>query len=248
MYPEILHLYGPFSIQSYGLMIAIGLVLATWCADRHPLRKRYMSSDEFINLIILGACGALFGGRLLYILTQWHTLDHWYEIFFIWLGGLSLLGSVLCCGIAIPLYLWYTKIPILPCLDLIGIHAPLLQSISRIGCFLAGCCYGKMVQSSWCMLHPTQLYSAFILLIIFFLLRWMFQTKSMHQGQLFALYLMMTNAERFFVDFFRGDQEFYTMTFWSLLSIHQWISLIFFSIGLLSFMIAMSTRTYSRVL
>lgn len=248
MYPEILHLYGPFSIHSYGLMIALGVIVFVWCANRHPLRKKYMSSDALMDLVIMGTGAAVVGGRLLYVITQWHTFDHWYEIFNVWQGGLSLLGSVLACGIFAPTYLWYKSIPVLPCLDLIGIHAPLLQGISRIGCFLAGCCYGKATDLTCLPIHPTQLYSACILIMIFFFLRWVFKTQSVHQGQLFALYLMMSNAERFCVDFLRGDQEFYAHTLLSLISIHQWIALTFFSIGLVGFIVASTTRAYSRPL
>lgn len=248
MCPEIMHLYGPFYIHSYGLMIALGVMLFVWCANRHPLRKKYMPSDTLIDLVVLGTVCAVVGGRLLYVLTQWHTLDHWYGIFNVWQGGLSLLGSVLACGIFAPIYLWYQNIPILPCLDLIGIHAPLLQGVSRIGCFLAGCCYGKVIDNGWLSTHPTQLYSAFMLIMIFFTLRWIFATSRMHQGQLFALYLMLSNAERFCVDFFRGDQEFYIYAFLGTISLHQWIALALFCVGLAGFVLAMHTRAYSRPL
>ncbi len=238
MYPEILHLYGPFSIHSYGLMIALGVIAFVWTANRHPLRKKYMSSDALMDLVIMGTFWAVVGGRLLYVLTQWHTLDNWYDLFNVWQGGLSLLGSVLACGIFAPFYLWRHHIPVLPCLDLIGINAPLLQSISRIGCFLAGCCYGRAFPTCWLATHPTQLYSAALLLMIFVALRWVYNTKNMHQGQLFALYLMMSNAERFCVDFFRGDQEFYSHPLLSAISIHQWIALLLLCLGLIGFGIA----------
>ncbi|MBS1986701.1 prolipoprotein diacylglyceryl transferase [Candidatus Dependentiae bacterium] len=248
MYPEILHLYGPFSIHSYGLMIALGVITFVWTANRHPLRKKYMSSDALMDLVIMGTFWAVAGGRLLYVLTQWHTLDNWSDLFNVWQGGLSLLGSVLACGIFAPLYLWRHHIPVLPCLDLIGINAPLLQSISRIGCFLAGCCYGRAFHSGWLDAHPTQLYSAALLLMIFFTLRWVYNTKNMHQGQFFALYLIMSNAERFCVDFFRGDQEFYSHSLLGAISIHQWIALTLLCLGLIGFGMARRTTRYGRPL
>lgn len=248
MYQELVHIYGPFSIQSFGVMIALGLIIFVWLAGRHPLRTNYMSFDSFMDLIIVGIMSGIIGGRLLYCFTEWGSLNHWYDVFSVWEGGLSLLGTVIACGITLPLYLHYKTIPVLPTLDLVGLYAPLLQGISRIGCFLAGCCYGKpMINNFLCLqFHPTQLYSAALLITIFFILRYFYKTKVVHQGQPFALYLMLTSSERFFVDFFRGDREFIVNEFLSVLSLHQWISLLLFGIGVIVYIKSMQNSIYSR--
>lgn len=262
MYREIVHIYGPFSIHSFGVMIVTGLFAFLWRAQKHPLRIRYMSADALLDIVIFGICCGIIGGRLLYVLTEWHTFTHWTEALALWEGGFSLLGSVAACALCLPFYLRHLKVPVLPCLDLVGIHAPLLQSISRIGCFLAGCCYGTATTVAWGVtymldsnaptnctsVHPTQLYSAGALLCIFFILNWLYRTYPLQPGQLFGLYLMLTNIERFSVDFFRGDREFYESTTLALFSAHQWLALGLCAIGCMLFFAIRWSSAHSRPL
>jgi phosphatidylglycerol:prolipoprotein diacylglycerol transferase len=113
------------------------------------------------------------------------------------------------------------RIPLLPFLDLIATYAPLLQSIARLGCFFAGCCFGCVTQVPWAtlytdsaslaptgmMLHPAQLYSAFGLLLVFIIMYFVARKKCTIPGQQGALYLMLASGERFLTDFWRGDRE-----------------------------------------
>lgn len=247
MYSELVHIYGPFSIHSFGVMIALGLLLFVWLAGKHPLRIQTMSLDQFMDLITIGILCGVIGGRLLYVFVEWHSLAHWYDVFAVWQGGFSLLGTVIACGLIVPVYLCTKGIALLPTLDLIGIHAPLLQGVSRIGCFFAGCCYGRPLAGvSLLSCHPTQLYSACTLIAIFFVLRFLYGTGRMRQGQLFGLYLVLISGERFFVDFFRADQEFLSYGSLSLFSLHQWISILLCSIGIIICAIATKNSVYSR--
>ena len=99
-------------------------------------------------------------------------------------------------------------------MDLVATYAPLLQAISRIGCFFAGCCYGQPTLHSWAIssvecvsTHPTQLYSAASLALLF-LVMYAIRRIQLAPGQQFCIYLFFMSLERFVVDFWRADQEF----------------------------------------
>ena len=120
----------------------------------------------------------------------------------------------------LPLYFRYKGIKILPTLDLAAIYAPLLQSIARIGCFLAGCCYGSVCALPWAVkyshpeslaplgvyLHPTQLYSSLASLSIFLIMRFALDSRLKKPGQLLFAYLFIEGLARLGVDLWRADQ------------------------------------------
>jgi len=119
----------------------------------------------------------------------------------------------------------------------------------RIGCFLAGCCYGKETSVGWAVvftnpdslarlnvpLHPTQLYEAADGLVLFFLLSWMERRKSF-DGQIFWLFVLLYSITRFFVEIFRGDPRGFLFT--DVLSTSQAVGILLaiFSLFMLSYM------------
>ena len=235
MYPKLLHIYGSLYIQSYGVCIALGITLFGWLIFKDPRRRALVTKDQFHTLIMIGILSGVIGGRLLYFFTEGRFTTV-FDFFEFWQGGFAVLGSLLGVLATIPWFLKKYSIPIVPVLDCVALYAPLLQSISRIGCFLAGCCYGKETLVSWaitytnheCMaplnipLHPTQLYSALALGLIFCFLYFM-QRFIKRDGQLLALYLILMGFERFFIDFFRDDQTYFSNKF-SYFSDHQCIA------------------------
>jgi phosphatidylglycerol---prolipoprotein diacylglyceryl transferase len=253
MNPQILHIYGPFAINSYGLMIVIGLFIFLWLVTRDQRREALLSTEQLSNVCMVGIIAGLLGGRFLYYITEPHSMSSFWQFFALWEGGLSILGAILAILLAVPLYLKREKIPIIPFFDLIAIYAPLLQSIARIGCFFAGCCYGIHTNLPWavtymhphslaplCMpLHPTQLYTSLGLLSIFFFMYFYGQKKFKAPGSLLSIYLILTSLNRFFIDFLRADRVFYTFhTDW--LSINQQIALCIVFIGCIT--LILSTR------
>lgn len=248
MHPEVLHIYGPISIQWYGLMIFIGIVVFSWAFLKDPQRKKLISTDTFFDLVSLSIGVALLGGRILFLITNHEDITSLYDCIAVWDGGFSLLGSIVSLLLVLPWYLYKKGVPALKLMDLIAVYAPLLQSISRIGCFMAGCCYGCRTCVPWAieracsLIHPTQLYSAILLFIIFIIMKYVAQGFFKKPGQLILLYLILESVERFFVDFLRGDREFFAdKGFWSLLSVHQIIALVLCVIAL-SVMYRISVR------
>ncbi len=255
---ELLHICGPFSIQSYGLAIASGLVLFLLFASQHPWRKRLLSQEAFFESMMIGIGTGLVGGRLLYVVQNYHEFGSLLDIFRVWDGGFAVLGSVLGILLSMPFYLRKRHIPVLPYFDLIALFAPLLQSVSRLGCFFAGCCYGKPCTLAWSVtytdsgslaplgiaIHPTQLYSSLLLFCIFILFYFVAQKRIAKAGQLLAAYLICAGLERFLVDFWRADREYFSFDIRHTFSSHQYIALALVLAGLMLLKNLKNTPTY----
>lgn len=219
--PTILfHIWGPIAIHSYGFFIAIGLIIFMGLVMQDIRFKDLCLQDFFIDSITIGTLCAVFGGRMLYVVSEKEVVDSALDFFAFWQGGLSILGGVIGALIGVSVFLRYKKIPILPFFDLIAIYAPLLQAAGRIGCFYAGCCYGLRCNYPWAVrytddscyaplhvaMHPTQLYSAAILFTLFLILFLYVRHKKMYAGFIVQLYLFCIALERFVLDFWRADR------------------------------------------
>lgn len=233
---KILHIYGPLAIHAYGVTIALGLSTFLWFIRKDNRLNNIVNPEVFNNIVALGIFVGIIGGRFLYSISEWEHLSL-LEAFMPWTGGFSILGTVIAITGIIPLYLYYLQIPILPLLDLAGLYAPLMQSISRIGCLLSGCCYGQPSHVMWAItynqnsiapcfipLHPTQLYSSIALLILFLILYFIVQYRYSKPGQLTCFYFIGIGIERFVIDFWRADRIFSSHPLFQILSMHQWIA------------------------
>ena len=170
-----------------------------------------------------------------------------------------MLGGVIALLAVLPFYLKKHSINTLALCDLAAIYAPLLQAISRIGCFFAGCCFGIPttlpfgILSSECsldpafakgfggqaalqtmLIHPTQLYSASALFGIFLLMYFLFQDWFKKPGQLLCSYLILMSAERFIIDFWRADREF--LSGFPTFSIPQLVAFVIGCISIIGFL------------
>lgn len=252
MYPILLNIYGPFAINTYGTLIAIGLLVSFMLALHNKRYKKLIESlDSFAVLSwIIG--GGLIGARLLYLTIEAPATAHWYEFFILWQGGWSEQGGILGVLAALALYSWchqktLDKKSLITVFDLIGTYAPVLHGFGRIGCFFAGCCYGAPTTSTWSIvytnpatlaplyvpLYPTQLYSAALFFGIFALITFV-NHLWYRPGLSFALYLSLASLTRFGIDFLRDDRIYCTSSFkliaW--FSLYQWLSLVLLCSGL----------------
>ncbi len=237
MISKLFHLFGPLYVNSYGLAIGIALIIFTLCLKYDEKRAELISYDLFLHLLSWGILVGIVGGRLLYAVSEWHMFNHSVEIFALWQGGFSILGTIIALSFVMPWMIRRYRIPTLALLDRCALYAPLVQAISRIGCFFAGCCYGAPSTVYWaityadvdsiaplyCSLHPTQLYSSFLFFLIFIFLFCFIQYRVYKPGNILFWYLFLQSIERFFVDFFRGDRIYSTMM--TIFSLYQWIAL-----------------------
>ncbi len=252
MIPNI-YIYKPYLfINFYGLAIFVGLLIFIALIKKNKGFNNLITEDQFYNVIILSIIMGFIGARLFWTIDEWKNIENWYEILMFWQPGYYLLGSVIGILVVLPFYLKKINVLVLPFLDLVAIYAPLLQSISRIGCFLAGCCYGLPTNLPWgiiyknpdCLIsdhlryikiHPTQLYSSILLLMIFFIMYYFVQKRTKKSGEIFAIYLILMILERFVVDYLRADREFFNTKYLSFFSINQWVAIVILTITILIF-------------
>jgi len=218
MHP-ILFQIGPITVFAYGIMIALGFCAAFWLAEKEGAR-RGLEEKNIHDLGSLILVSALVGSRAFYVALEWRQFaDEPLRAFAIWEGGLVFYGGLL---LAVPLVLLYVKrnkVPIWAAIDTAAPCVSLGQFFGRIGCFLAGCCYGAETTAPWGVvfsnevglaprgipIHPTQLYSAAGNLFLFAFLYFWVRPRQRFDGQIFGLYLVLYPAMRFIIEFFRGD-------------------------------------------
>ncbi len=225
MYPTICTI-GPFTIYSYGLMLAVAVFLASFLASREAPRLG-IKSDLIFDLTFWVVLFGLLGARIFYILLDFpFFMSHPLEIIMIQKGGLAWQGGLILGGIAGIGFVQKKGLPLFKMLDFTAPYIALGQAIGRLGCFLNGCCYGKEVSYGiffpvhQARLHPAQLYEFLGLITIFFILKWV-QKKNKRQGTIFLLYLVLASFLRFAIEFARADQLWMAYG----LSLNQWISL-----------------------
>ncbi|MBN2097893.1 MAG: prolipoprotein diacylglyceryl transferase [Candidatus Omnitrophica bacterium] len=211
MHPILFQL-GPIKFYSYGLMLALAFITATYLAKEEAQRQG-IAADKIVDLSLgLAICGVL-GARLLYILQNLKFyLASPLEIIKLNQGGLSFYGGLFAASIFAVIFLKQKQLPWLGTLNLLSPYLALGQAIGRIGCFLNGCCYGIAGV-------PVQLYSALGLLLIFIILRLRMS---------FLLYCLLYSLFRFLIEFLRADN----LRIWANLTLHQLISLGIFIIAL----------------
>lgn len=218
MHPVLFHL-GPVTLFSYGLLLALGFMAGVgW--SLHEARRVGESPDFMLDLAFIGILLAIVGSRLGYVALSWpYFVQNPWEVFKIWQGGLVFYGGLaaaLAGGIA---YILAKGRKLLATGDLVAPGIALAQAIGRLGCLMAGCCYGRACELPWAVtfsdphtlarptnlpLHPTQAYASLSLFAIFLLLVLVRRRKAF-AGQVFWTYAMLHGLARLVVEHFRGD-------------------------------------------
>lgn len=218
MHPILLNL-GPIPIHTYGFLIAVGFLVALQVIKRLASKEK-LPIEKTLDLAFWGLAVGFVGARLLFILTRLDTfIADPISIFKVWEGGLVFFGGPI---LAVPFVVWYIRKHKLNLWKTIDVFAPALviaHAFGRLGCFSAGCCYGRPTGNNWGVkfysdlvekefqginLHPTQLYESFSLLILFFGLLWI-QRHKKFDGQTALSYFMVYPIIRSIVEIFRGD-------------------------------------------
>ncbi len=218
MHPVLFRL-GSFTIYTYGFFIALGAVLGALFMWRQGKKRYGMTLDQanmlFVLLIVAGV-----GGGKFFLIFESPIFYFKNPMQLVSASGFVFYGSLLT---AIPVMLWFFKkhkLPVLGMLDVMAMVTCIVHGFGRIGCFHAGCCYGKptasflgvMFTDSACQaplniaLHPTQLYeSVFIFLLLIFL--FFLDRYKKFDGQVFLIYLISYAVGRSALELFRGDLE-----------------------------------------
>ena len=211
---------GPLTIRWYGVMAAIGFLLATVLITMN--RKRAdMSENQASTLVFIAIIGGVLGARIFYVVQNWTTQfkDNFSEIFRIDHGGLVFYGGFFLAIAGIIVYCRKSKLDMVRVLDVFAPAMAMGHAMGRIGCFLNGCCYGNVTHSwlgvhypegtapwvkfSGAPVHPVQLYETcgnIVLAVIMFIL-----LRHTKRGITVASYLTLYGILRFSDEFFRGD-------------------------------------------
>jgi phosphatidylglycerol:prolipoprotein diacylglycerol transferase len=230
---------GPFTIHGYGLMIAIGILAAYVVAD-YRAKRMSLDHERLFNLAIWSLAGGMLGAKLLYIITQIKEILSNPKIILNITDGFIVYGGIIGGILAGYLYCKKANLNFLQYFDLAIPSVALAQGFGRIGCFLAGCCYGMETTSSLGIvfhnsafapngipLIPTQLISSGLDFLNFFALLFIAKGKKAH-GQVAGFYLIFYSVGRFILEFFRGDLIRGSV---GSLSTSQFISIFIFIIG-----------------
>jgi phosphatidylglycerol:prolipoprotein diacylglycerol transferase len=218
MHPLLLKI-GPIPIHTYGFLIAVGFLVALYVLRKLAERSK-LDVERVLDLGFWSLLVGFVGARALFIITRFsYFMDDPMAIFKVWEGGLVFLGGPVIC---IPFVIWYTrkhKLAFWKTMDCLGPPLVIAHMFGRFGCLSAGCCYGKPTTMPWGIrlysdlvekdlrgipLHPTQLYEAGALFVIFWGLLWVFKHKKF-DGQVAFTYLMVYPIVRSIIEIFRGD-------------------------------------------
>ena len=206
---------GRFSVHGYGLMIGIGFILALFLGE-YRAKKKGMKEEAIIDLAIIAAVGGFLGAKILYIIV---SLKEFLQNPLAVIGseGFVVYGGIIGGILVSWLYCRIKKVSFIEYFDLVMPAVALAQGFGRIGCFFAGCCYGKATDSwfgitfthsdyapNGVKLIPTQLISsAGDFMICLMLLA--YAKRKPKKGRVASLYLMFYGIGRFGVEFLRSD-------------------------------------------
>jgi phosphatidylglycerol:prolipoprotein diacylglycerol transferase len=211
-----------FSLKAYGLFVAIGFLAGITYCVREGVKQGY-NQQHILDLGFYIILAAIVGSRIFYVITNLDSYRHnLLDIFKVWQGGLTFFGGFILALLAGIVYMKKYNLPVGKTLDLFAPSLSIGEFFGRIGCFFAGCCYGRECSMPWAVtftdpqslarigvpLHPTQLYAAAAALVTFLILVFWSKRKSF-DGQLALIWILIYSTFRAVVEFFRGDPRGY---------------------------------------
>lgn len=246
MLPYLIQI-GSFAIPSYGLLVAVAFLAALTLASRFA-RERGVNSDQIVNLGVYCALTGMLGAKVLMIALDPALRTSLSEIFS--LNTLQsagiFFGGLITATVFAVFYLRAQGMPVLSTCDLFAPGVAIGHGIGRLGCFAAGCCWGKPTNLPWAVtftradnttgvplnipLHPTQLYEALAEAIICLVLIWQLRQKK-PAGRVIGLYGVLYGGVRFGVEFLREHDS--SNPFGGPFVLEQWIALGLAAVGLL---------------
>ncbi len=232
---------GPLTLHTYGVLLAVAFIAGLWVASRQA-KAAGLDPARVTDMAVYVLIAGLVGAKLLLVVVEWgYYARNPRELLTILQSGGVFYGGLLG---ALPVAWWYARKHSLPPWRTADVLAPAVvigQAIGRLGCFAAGCCYGKPADVPWAVtfrdtysartvgtpldtpLHPTQLYESLACLAIFFIVLRIGRGKRF-DGQVTLSYIFLYALARFVIEFFRGDAVRGTVFGW--LSTSQFIAIL----------------------
>ncbi len=208
---------GNFTIHTYGLMIAVGIILAVIIA-MHRADKLGLVGEEALNLAIICVVIGFLGAKLLFVLENFRSFLQ-NPLAILGSSGFVVYGGIVIGILAVFIYCRVKKLSFFRYTDLLFPSVVLAQAFGRIGCFFAGCCYCKETDAWWGVIFPegsfapagvalipTQLISSagdFLICILLLL----FSKRAKKVGDVSAMYLLLYGIGRFGVEYLRENTQ-----------------------------------------
>jgi prolipoprotein diacylglyceryl transferase len=239
---------GPLSFHVYGILLAVGVVVATLIAGRRWVRWK-RDRAQFDSLVIWIVVGGLIGARLYHVATDWEKFENdWLRVIQIWKGGLSIWGVLIGGVIAIAIVCRIKRIDMPLVLDAIVPGVVLAQAIGRFGNWFNQELFGEPTDLPWGLeidlvhrpagfaqfetFHPTFLYESLYCLALFGVLLLVERRFTVRNGQTAALYLAGYCFGRFWLENLRIDDA----KLIGPLRVNAWVSLLVMLIGVAWFL------------
>lgn len=209
MLPVLTRIFG-IPIYSYGLFLALAFLVCIILILRRAIHTG-IAPHHILDLSLYIIISGIIGARLLYVILNLdYYIMHPVEIILLNKGGLVFYGGFILALITGILFIRKRKLPIWDIANIVILYLPLGQAIGRIGCFLNGCCYGRPTNSMFGVqfpeysftagqfVHPTQIYSALIDVLIFLILGFTARHRIIY-------YMFLYGVARFLLEYFRAD-------------------------------------------
>ena len=247
MHPILFEL-GPITIYSYGVLLAAAYLLGLWMAARRA-RQAGLDANRVLDLGIWVIIAALVGAKaLLFIVDFEQFTSSWQEFLTLLRSGGVFYGGLIAAVVVCIYQLRKHRLPLWASGDLFAPGIALGYMVGRLGCLMAGCCYGKPAAVPWAItftdpvanlnvgtplnvpLHPTQLYESLAGLVILVLLLVLERRGRSFPGRTFWLFVLFYSVSRFVIEFYRGDDRGMIL---GLLSTSQFISIVLAPLSLI---------------
>ncbi len=215
---------GPFTLHTYGVLLAIAFLAGLWVASRQAKRAG-LDASKITDMAVWVLIAGLVGAKALLVGVEWSYFSrNPKDVFSIFQsGGVfygGLIGGILVAALLVRRY----RLPGWATADALAPGVAIGQAIGRLGCFSAGCCWGRATSAPWAVtftdvyaarqvgtpidmpLHPSQLYESFVVFLVFLFLLWLAPRKRFH-GAVTLAYVALYSVARFALEFWRGDAE-----------------------------------------
>lgn len=239
---------GPLSIHAYGLLLALGVVLAV---KMTMVRwgKRGGRPDDILDGALIVVVSGVVGARLYHVVTDYQRFGHgnWPQAFAIWKGGLAIWGAVLGGAVAVVVLARRKHARALAVSDCVVPGLFFAQALGRWGNWFNQELFGRPTRLPWALeiapahrpagygefatFHPTFLYESLYCLLGGIVLLWVDRRLHLRRGQLSALYVMIYTFGRFFFENLRIDEAHHVLG----LRVNAWVSLVGFVLGVAGF-------------
>jgi phosphatidylglycerol:prolipoprotein diacylglycerol transferase len=247
MHPILVDL-GFFAVPSYGVLLAVAVLVALWTIKIRA-EGAGLDAARIVDFGLWLVIWALLGAKILLVVVEWKRyLGDPSQLLGLVRAGGVFLGGFLAAVVAAVVLLRRYGLEALPTFDVLAPSLALGQAIGRLGCLLAGCCWGRECDLPWAVtytdpvaaanvgtplhvaLHPFPAYASIFNFSVFLFLGWLY-SRRLAPGRVFASYLVLYGAGRFLLELTRGD-EVRGLYFNGLVSTSQLIAMALIAIGL----------------